>query len=106
MAFCSGLAFCSGTVFCSAFCSLKRCFVHVAKFGLNSVRVQPTLFGSSPGKFTSSPCGFGFASKLHDDPSFVNSNQTIETFKLHIVSALDLTDLTTLTEAKNYLEQI
>jgi hypothetical protein len=37
---------------------------------------------------------------------FLNSNQTIETFKLHIVSALDLTDLTTLTEAKNYLEQI
>ena len=48
MAFCSGLMFCSGTVFCSAFCSLQRRFVRSAKFGLNIVRVQPTLFGSSP----------------------------------------------------------
>ena len=39
-AFCSGLVFCSGTVFCSVFCSLNRCFVHFAKFGLNSVRVR------------------------------------------------------------------
>ena len=39
-AYCSGLVFCSGTVFCSAFCLLKRCFVHLAKFGLNSFHVR------------------------------------------------------------------
>ena len=38
ISFCT--AFCSGLVFCSAFCWLKRCFVHFAKFGLNSVRVR------------------------------------------------------------------
>ena len=39
-AFCSGLVVCWSAAFCSAFCSPKRCFVHLAKFGLNSVRVR------------------------------------------------------------------
>ena len=39
-AFYSGLVFCSGMMFCSAFSSLKRCFVHLAKFGANSVDVR------------------------------------------------------------------
>lgn len=37
---------------------------------------------------------------------FLESNQTIETFRLHLISVLDLTDLNTLAQAKDYLEQI
>ena len=41
--------FCSGTVRRSVCCSQNKCFVHLAKLGLNAFGVQPTVFGSSPG---------------------------------------------------------
>ena len=50
----SGIVFCLGTlfclVFCLVFCSLDVCFVRLAKFALNDVRVRPTLFEDSPAK--------------------------------------------------------